>query len=104
MCMQKNEYVTKDYLDKKLDESENRVKTELRKEIKDSHDDVMEVINIFMNQVDKKFEAVDKKFEAIDTKLDRIINAVDGIAGKALDQDQEMTAMKYQLNRHEKWC
>ncbi|HSX29066.1 MAG TPA: hypothetical protein VLE73_00740 [Candidatus Saccharimonadales bacterium] len=76
---------------------------ELRKEIKESFADVTSLLQVFMQQVDERFNRVEAEQQKIRADISRIFDYLDSMLKKQEISDDERLVMGHQLDRLDKW-
>ena len=67
-------------------------------------DEILGVMQTFMQQVDERFNRVEKDIQDIKDSLDRLINTVDSFAKRLDDMETENTARDAQFARLVQWA
>lgn len=85
----KDSYVTKEYLDIKLDKVV---------------DDLSEVIGNFAQNVDQRFNKLEARMDRLEANIDRLTNTLDGFVKRLEDIEIENTARDSKYNRLLEWA
>lgn len=66
-------------------------------------DEVLGILQSFMQQVSDQFTTVNSKLEKQDDKYDRLINTIDGFIGRIDKYETELAARDAKIDRLERW-
>lgn len=88
-----SDYVTNDDLNKALD-----------KALKKQTEEISEVLQVFMHQVDERFNKVEKDISDIKVSLDKLTNTIDGFLKRLDEVETEQAARDAQFERLLEWA
>ncbi len=76
---------------------------ELRVELKESFADVTSLLQVFMQQVDDRFNQVELEQKKTRDEISKVFDYLDGFLKKQGISDDERLVMGHQLDRLDKW-
>lgn len=66
-------------------------------------DEVLHILQSFMQQVSDQFSVVNDKLDTQDNKYSRLINTIDGFIGRIDKYETELVARDAKIERLERW-
>jgi chromosome segregation ATPase len=66
-------------------------------------DDLAEILNIFANDVNKKFEQQDAELRKLNQKYDHLVNTIDGFLARIDHYETELAARDAEIARLRTW-
>lgn len=66
-------------------------------------DDLAEILNVFANDVNKKFEAQDAELRKLNDKYDHLVNTIDGFLARIDHYETELAARDAEIARLRVW-
>ena len=83
---------------------ENATKDELKLAMREQTDEIVGVIQTFVQQMDDRFNKIEARLDTLDQKYDHLINTIDGFLSRIDKYETELAARDSQFEKLLEWA
>ena len=84
--------------------SEYVTKAELKGVVREQTDEIVGVLQTFVQQMDDRFNKIEVRLDSLDNKYDHLINTIDSFLSRIDKYETELAARDYQFDKLLAWA